>query len=61
MPIPEPPPLSEAEITAKIEHGHAEIEAGQGIDASVAMTEIARKYGLTIPSHKRHVDGGNCS
>ena len=39
----------QAEITAQIRRGQAQIDAGQGIDARQAMEEIARKYGFTIP------------
>ncbi len=39
----------QAQVTAKIKRGRAEILAGQGIDARKAMKRIARKYGLTIP------------
>lgn len=38
----------QAEITAKIRRGMAEIQAGQGIDARQAMGQLADKHGLNI-------------
>jgi predicted transcriptional regulator len=36
----------QAEITAKVEQGLAEIEAGRGVDAREAMRQIAEEFGL---------------